>query len=101
LLATISIQKPITPVISNVDVAIYDSPEAIRDGLVRQLYMPVRWVETMQLFSQKGITHVVECGPGKVLTGLNKRIIADMQLTSTSDIASLRGLLETTFETQN
>jgi [acyl-carrier-protein] S-malonyltransferase len=101
LLATIPLQTPTTPVVSNVDVTVYESPDAIREGLIRQLYMPVRWVETMQLFSQKGIKHVVECGPGKVLSGLNKRIIADMQLTSTTDIASLRGLLETTFETQN
>lgn len=98
LLASIPIQKPTIPVVSNVDVTIYDSAEAIRDGLVRQLYMPVRWVETIQLFSQQGITHLIECGPGKVLSGLNKRIIADMQLTSTADVASLRALLS---ETQN
>jgi [acyl-carrier-protein] S-malonyltransferase len=101
LLATMPIKAPTIPVVSNVDVKIYDSPAAICDGLIRQLYMPVQWVETLQLFSQNGIQHVVECGPGKVLSGLNKRIIADMQLTSTTDVASLRGLLKTTSEMQN
>jgi [acyl-carrier-protein] S-malonyltransferase len=100
LLATISIQTPTIPVINNVDVTVYANADAIRDGLVRQLYMPVRWVETIQLFAQKGITHIVECGPGKVLSGLNKRIVTDRQLTSTTDIASLQALLETSFETQ-
>jgi len=99
LLASMSIQKPTIPVVSNVDVTIYDSADAIRDGLIRQLYMPVRWVETIRLFSEKGIKHIVECGPGKVLTGLNKRIVADIQLTSATDAASVRTLLETTFET--
>jgi [acyl-carrier-protein] S-malonyltransferase len=93
LLATITFHKPIIPVISNVDVVVYDGVDAIRDGLVRQLYMPVRWVETIQFFAKHGVTHIVECGPGKVLSGLNKRIIADMQLTSTTDVASLRELL--------
>jgi [acyl-carrier-protein] S-malonyltransferase len=97
LLADMSIQTPAIPVVNNVDVKVYDSPDAIRDGLIRQLYMPVRWVETMQLFSQQGVRHVVECGPGKVLTGLNKRIVADMQLANTADSTSLRGLLETGF----
>ncbi|MDR3478782.1 MAG: ACP S-malonyltransferase [Gammaproteobacteria bacterium] len=100
LLATIAIQTPTIPVVSNVDVTMYADAAAIRDGLVRQLYMPVRWVETIQLFAQKGITHIVECGPGKVLSGLNKRIVTDRQLTSTADIASLQTLLETSFETQ-
>lgn len=94
LLQTITIQKPLIPVVNNVDVAIYESAEQIRDGLVRQLYLPVRWVEVMQKFAALGIKHVVECGPGKVLSGLNKRIVPDMQLSSTADLSSLQLLEE-------
>ncbi len=98
LLATLDIQKPTLSVLNNVDVAVYDSPEAIRDGLVRQMVMPVRWVETIQQFAAAGITQVVECGPGKVLNGLNKRIASHLQLTHTADLASLQPLLETSTE---
>lgn len=96
LLKTISIQPPMLPVLNNVDVQIYQTPEQIRDGLIRQLYMPVRWVETIQHFSQKNIKNIIECGPGKVLTGLNKRIDSEMQLTHTADLISLGHLLEST-----
>jgi [acyl-carrier-protein] S-malonyltransferase len=92
LLATIPIQKPTIPVINNVDVVFYASEEAIRDGLTRQLYLPVRWVETIQAFAQKGIMQIVECGPGKVLSGLNKRIVNDIQLANTVDLSSLQHL---------
>jgi [acyl-carrier-protein] S-malonyltransferase len=97
LLSETNIQKPIIPVISNVDVKIYASADNIRDGLVRQLYMPVRWVETIQQFVKMGVNNIVECGPGKVLSGLNKRIMSDLQLTSSQDAASLHHLLETSF----
>lgn len=100
LLEQISIQKPTVPVISNVDVTVYDNPDAIRDGLTRQLFMPVRWVETIQAFAKQRISSIVECGPGKVLTGLNKRIAPDIQLNYTADLASLQSLLETAFENQ-
>ncbi|MDR3492942.1 MAG: ACP S-malonyltransferase [Gammaproteobacteria bacterium] len=93
LLPTIAIETPTIPVISNVDVVPYTTPQAIRDGLVRQLVMPVRWVETIQLFSTQGITDIVECGPGKVLNGLNKRIAKDIQLTNSADLTSLKALL--------
>ncbi len=95
LLAKITIQQPTIPVISNVDVKIYDSPDAIRDGLTRQLFKPVRWVETIEYFANHGITRIVECGPGKVLNGLNKRINAELQLTNTADVASLNASVET------
>lgn len=95
LLQTITIKTPTLPVISNVDVTVYDSVDAIRNGLVRQLYMPVRWVETVQTMVKAGVTTIVECGPGKVLTGLNKRIDKGLQLTSTNDLASLNALLNT------
>ncbi len=98
LLASISIFKPAIPVISNVDVKIYDNADRIRDGLVRQLYLPVRWTETIKQFVDHGVTHIIECGPGKVLNGLNKRIASDLQLTSAADAANLRSILETSVE---
>jgi [acyl-carrier-protein] S-malonyltransferase len=98
LLSSMSIQKPQLLVVSNVDVKIYDSADAIRDGLIRQLYMPVRWVETIKFFAQHGITHLIECGPGKVLSGLNKRIDADLQLLNMNDTAAVTEILETSFE---
>lgn len=93
LLATIAVQTPKIPVLNNVDVLLYQDAESIRDGLVRQLFMPVRWVEIVQKISNSGVTHVVECGPGKVLSGLNKRIAADLQLMNTADLTSLQNLL--------
>lgn len=71
----ITFAAPSIPVINNVDVAIESDPEAIRSALVRQLYMPVQWTKTVEAFHSKGITRLVEAGPGKVLTGLNKRIV--------------------------
>lgn len=93
LLATLSIQKPEIPVVNNVDVAVYGSAEDIRDGLTRQLFMPVRWVETIQAFAARGVTRVIECGPGKVLSGLNKRIVANLELANTADLSSLQSTL--------
>ena len=62
------------PLVNNIDVAVQTEPDAIRDALYRQAFGPVRWVETMLHLQQQGVTHVVECGPGKVLAGLTKRI---------------------------
>lgn len=89
MLATISLQSPAIPVINNVDVKRYDGAESIRDGLVRQLTMPVQWVATIQQFIQDGVTQIIECGPGRVLNGLIKRIDKDLQLIATTDVASL------------
>lgn len=94
LLATISFYKPDIPVLNNVDVKLYETAESIRDGLIRQLYKPVRWVETIQYFINHNIETIVECGPGKVLTGLNKRIAKHLTLITTSDHSSLTGLLQ-------
>lgn len=99
-LGQITIQKPTIPVLNNVDVKIYDSPEAIKDGLTRQLFMPVRWVETVSAFANKGVTHIIECGPGKVLTGLIKRIDSNLQLSNTADLTNLQSILDTAFEKQ-
>jgi len=93
LLASMTIHTPVIPVLNNVDVAFYQNADTIRDGLVRQLCMPVRWVETIQTFAQKGITQIIECGPGKVLTGLNKRIVKEMQWVNTDDVTSLLSIL--------
>lgn len=100
ILEQISIQPPMIPVLSNVDVNLYDNPAMIRDGLIRQLYMPVRWVETIQEFAKAGISSIIECGPGKVLTGLNKRIVSGVSFANTSDLANLHVLLESAVENQ-
>lgn len=73
-LEEIEIQKPQIAVIHNVDVKSHTHPDEIKQCLVKQLHQPVRWVETMQYFAKAGIQNVIECGPGKVLTGLLKRI---------------------------
>ena len=65
---------PRIPVVQNVDAQVHDDLAAIRDALVRQLYLPVRWTACMQAFAKAGISRIAECGPGKVLTGLVRRI---------------------------
>jgi [acyl-carrier-protein] S-malonyltransferase len=94
LLAVTTFKTPEIPVINNVDVAIYRSADSIRDGLVRQLYLPVRWVESVQALLKEGVTQIVECGPGKVLTGLIKRIDKNLQLATTSDLTGLTALFK-------
>ncbi|WP_353154812.1 ACP S-malonyltransferase [Pollutimonas bauzanensis] len=94
-LAKISVAVPGIPVLNNVDVASPSDPVAIKDALVRQAWHAVRWVETIQAMKAQGITHVVECGPGKVLNGLTKRIDRDLMGLSITDPASLQLALET------
>ncbi|MFI4930255.1 MAG: ACP S-malonyltransferase [Burkholderiales bacterium] len=89
-LAWVSITAPRIPVINNIDVAAANEPTAIRDALVRQAYGPVRWVEVVQALRARGLTHVLECGPGKVLTGMVKRIDSEAVTASVFDPASLR-----------
>lgn len=67
-------QVPLLPVVQNVDAEVHEGPEAIRDALVRQIYLPVRWTASVQALVARGVTRIGECGPGKVLTGLVKRI---------------------------
>ena len=88
-LGNVAVQTPTIPVLHNADVKSYSDGAAIKDALVRQLYSPVRWVETVREFGKLGITHNVECAPGKVLVGLNKRIAADQQALAISDGAAL------------
>ena len=87
--------QPQIQLINNVDVAMVSDVEAIKDALVRQAANPVRWVETIQKMAQHSISHVVECGPGKVLTGLVKRISPDLVGESLFDEASLNKLMAT------
>lgn len=93
-LARIDLRSPAIPLINNVDVARPTAPDAIRDALVRQAWHPVRWVESVQAMAADGVTHVVECGPGKVLSGLVKRIDRNLQTFNITDPASLRQTLD-------
>ena len=85
-LAKIEIRAPKIPVIHNVDLLSHSDPNAIRKALILQIDHPVRWVETIQLMAQKGITNIAECGPGKVLCGLIKRIDKRIVTQSLMDI---------------
>jgi len=95
LLKDIEINTPLIPVINNVDVAQTSSAESIRDALVRQLHNPVRWVETIQAMASAGVRHTVEAGPGKVLSGLSKRIDRSIAALPVFDSASLDNALNT------
>jgi [acyl-carrier-protein] S-malonyltransferase len=81
-------------VINNVDVAMVTDPVLIKDALARQACNPVRWVEVIQAFAAQGVTHVVECGPGKVLAGMTKRIESSLQGFAVTDPASLAQTME-------
>lgn len=88
-LAATSFQAPRIPVLNNIDVAFEESADAIRDALYRQAFGPVRWVECIHAFVQRGVSHVVECGPGKVLSGMTKRIDANLVASAIYDPATL------------
>lgn len=92
-LQRIEVMAPRIPVINNVDVTTPSDPAAIRDALVRQLYNPVRWVETVQKMNRDGVATLMECGPGKVLLGLNKRINKEMAAYALLDAASIDAAL--------
>lgn len=93
LLAQTGFSDAAIPVISNVDVAVAGDADGIRDALVRQLHRPVRWVEIIVKMVQSGAQRLVECGPGKVLTGLNKRIVRDIECYAMYDCDSLNRVL--------
>lgn len=88
-LAATAFAAPGVPVINNIDVAVATEADALRDALYRQAFGPVRWVETVQALKARGLTHVIECGPGKVLAGMVKRIDAELITTTIFDPASL------------
>jgi [acyl-carrier-protein] S-malonyltransferase len=84
-LAKVHIAAAAVPVLHNVDVRVATSPDAIRSALAAQAASPVRWIETIQSFAAQGVTHIVECGPGKVLTGLCKRIAPEIEALPLND----------------
>lgn len=88
-LAEIGFAAQAFPVVNNIDVAVTESAEALRDALYRQAFGPVRWVEVVQALKARGLTHIIECGPGKVLAGMVKRIDAELQSCTVLDPASL------------
>ena len=95
-LQNVTVDTPQVPVLHNADVASYNDATSIKQALVRQLYSPVRWVETVNSIATQGILQAAECGPGKVLTGLNKRIVADMSchaLTSVEAFTEFKSLV--------
>lgn len=94
-LASVDVAEPMVPVINNVDVAIEKQPARIVDALARQAAGPVRWVEIVQSFAAQGVTHVVECGPGRVLAGLTRRIAPGLESIAMNDAASIPVALET------
>jgi [acyl-carrier-protein] S-malonyltransferase len=95
-LVGVPLQAPRIPVVNNIDVAVQTDPDAIRDALYRQASGPVRWVEVTQALRARGLQHIFECGPGRVLAGLVRRVDADVVTAAVFDPASLqaaKGLL--------
>jgi [acyl-carrier-protein] S-malonyltransferase len=92
-LARVAITKPAIPVVNNVDVATEDDPLRIKDALARQACRPVRWVEVIQHMAAAGVTHLAECGPGRVLSGLTRRIATGMQAHAFTDPQSMQQAL--------
>jgi [acyl-carrier-protein] S-malonyltransferase len=92
-LAKVELRAPLIPVLHNVDVASAATPDAVRGALARQAASPVRWADTMRAFAASGVTHIVECGPGAVLTGLAKRTVPELTVYSTNDGDALAAAL--------
>ncbi|PHM75164.1 ACP S-malonyltransferase [Xenorhabdus kozodoii] len=88
-LQDIVFNQPQFPVVNNVDVKVAQSADAIRDALVRQLYNPVRWTESVEYIAGLGVEQLLEIGPGKVLTGLTKRIVDTLSAVAVNDVSSL------------
>ena len=93
-LESITLKAPVVAVLNNVDVKAETDAVAIRNALVRQLYSPVRWTETVEKMAQNGVEVLVEVGPGKVLNGLAKRIVDSLQAVSVNDVKSLDSIEE-------
>ncbi|MEQ1881046.1 MAG: ACP S-malonyltransferase [Burkholderiales bacterium] len=92
-LAQIALHVGSIPVLHNADVAAAATEDKVKDALVRQLYQPVRWVETVRTLVAAGATHIVECGPGKVLAGVNKRIVPDAKILTFGDATNFEEAL--------
>ncbi|MGV3583035.1 MAG: ACP S-malonyltransferase [Methylophilus sp.] len=93
-LVSVNINSPKIKVLHNADVASYQNADAIKDALARQLYSPVRWVETVQAVYQQGVLNSAECGPGKVLSGLTKRIVSELPCTAFTSSEAIREFIE-------
>lgn len=93
-LAGVTFLPPRIPVVNNIDVAVQTAPDAIRDALYRQAFGPVRWVEVTLALKARGLAHIFECGPGKVLAGLVKRVDGELTTTTVHDPATLKTALE-------
>ncbi len=87
-------RRPMLPVVQNVDARVHDDVDAIREALVRQLYLPVQWAGCVQALAARGVTRVAECGPGKVLTGLVKRIDKSLDARALAAPSDLAGAIE-------
>lgn len=87
-------RMPSLPVVQNVDAQVHAGLDSIRDALVRQLYLPVRWTDCVQALAGKGITRIAECGPGKVLTGLAKRIDKSLEARSLATVGDFQSTIE-------
>jgi len=96
ILADVTFKAPQVPVLNNVDVAALSDPEAIKAALVRQAAAPVRWVEIMRTMQAAGVSHVYECGPGKVLAGLTRRCADTLAGGAMNDLAGVEAALEAT-----
>ena len=92
-LESVPVTPPTIPVLQNADVMSFDDPAKIKAALVKQLHRPVRWVESIQKMAQEGVQLAAECGPGKILVGLNKRITADMKQYALGDKAAIEKLI--------
>lgn len=92
-LQNVTVQAPLVPVLHNADVAAYHDADQIKDALVRQLYSPVRWVETVQQLAAQEILTGAECGPGKVLAGLAKRIVTEMSCVALVNDESVQAFI--------
>ena len=93
-LQNVAVSRTQIGLVNNVDVAMVSEPDKIRDALVRQAASPVRWVETIRRMAEAGVTHIIECGPGKVLAGMTKRIAPEVQSFTLADRASLEEALK-------
>jgi [acyl-carrier-protein] S-malonyltransferase len=93
-LAKVAVAAPKLRLVNNVDVKVETSPETIKDALVRQASSPVRWIETIRAMRAQGVTHVIECGPGKALAGMVKRIDRELQTASLNDRATIEKALQ-------
>jgi len=94
-LAEVRLSMPKVPVIQNVDAMIKEDVDSIREALVKQLYSPVQWTKTVKKMADEGMIFVFECGHGKVLSGLNKRIARTLKAAAIMDIKSLEQALNT------